>query len=185
MPPPKKAAKKVAKKAAKKSARHNDRNDLRRTYEHLGRVQVLQAAVDVAPNLDVKTLVALAQRELKDRQVRNAAELLRAAEHLSFAATDLSGSGEPSVSDPLLEAITMEFDHLTHRASEHWDRETDRHTSVSTIYKRTQKRAVKAFQLQAFRQSLELARASEALSHVKKHSMEALQSGAEVLSLSS
>ena len=180
MPPPKKAAKKVAKKAAKKSARHNDRNDLRRTYEHLGRVQVLQAAVDVAPDLDVKTLVALAQKELKGRQVRNAAELLRAAEHLSFAATDLRG---PSVSDPLLEAITTEFDHLTQRASEHWDRETDRHTSVSTIYKRTQKRAVKAFQLQAFRQSLELARASEALSHVKKYSMQSLQSGAEVLSL--
>ena len=182
MPPPKKAAKKVAKKAAKKSAKQNDRNDLRRAFEHLGRVQTLQAAMGDSSDRDVKTLVLLAQRELKDRQVRNAADLLRAAEHLSFAAPI---SGSPAPSDTLLEAITTEFNQLTQRASEHWDQEADRHTAVSSIFKRSLKRAAKAFEQRAFNQALELARASEALSHVKKYPAQALESGANVLRLTS
>ena len=80
MPPPKKAAKKVAKKAAKHAdPKHHEARDLRRAYEHLGRIESLQRAVTSGLQEGVATLVALAQQQLKGGNARNSAELLRAA----------------------------------------------------------------------------------------------------------
>ena len=79
------------KKAAKKSAKHHDpkhdsAKDLRRAYEHLGRVDILQRVLQPKHAHDVKSLVTLAERELENGHRKDGANLLRAAEHFSFAA---------------------------------------------------------------------------------------------------
>ena len=96
MPPPKKAAKKAPKKAAKKTAghhhdKHHQANDLRRAYEHMGRVAVLRQTSKSSATDAVAELTASAQRAIKDGHSKDAADLLRASEHLSFAV--LAGQG--------------------------------------------------------------------------------------------
>jgi len=67
MPPPKKAAKKAAKKSAKKAAghhhnKHYQEKDLRRAYEHMGRVAVLRQASESSGMDAVAELTTLAQQ---------------------------------------------------------------------------------------------------------------------------
>ena len=82
MPPPKKAAKKSA-------AHHHDKphqtNDLRRAYEHMGRLEVLRKSLEASTADAVGVLAKLAQNEIGAGHNKDAADLLRASEHLSFA----------------------------------------------------------------------------------------------------
>jgi hypothetical protein len=185
MPAPKKAAKKAAKKVAKKAAKHADpkhreSKDLRRAYEHLGRIESLQRMLPETEMADAGALVALAQRQLNEGEAANAADLLRAAEHLSFAALAAGNANQAEVSNGVQQAIAEEFDHLAGKAEEHWSGAASRHAEVASLYKRSLKAAKAAFDRAAYRQALEGMRAAEALSHVEKRGPQRLSAGREL-----
>jgi hypothetical protein len=163
--PPKKAAKQAAKKAAKHQSQ-----DIRRAYEHLGRVDILEGALAGVHFVHVSALAKLAQQSLADGHPRNAADLLRAAEHICFAALAPDDRAGPvaMVSASLRSAIATELRHLTERAEEHWSQveTTQLSESLTAIYTAALDQADASFKKGAFLPALELARAAEALSHV-------------------
>lgn len=182
MPPPKKAAKKASAKHA--DPKHHEMKDLRRAYEHLGRVELIQK-VSGHTEKDVSTLAALAQKELQAGRANNAADLLRAAEHFSFAALGASAAKASVLSEELKEAVQDEFDHLTEKAQNHWEHEEEkyRHGEVITLHSKALEEAKHAFKQGAYRQALELARGAEALAHVQKHGPDELESANNHLKL--
>ena len=182
MTPPKKAAKTTAKKAAKKAAghhhdKHHHTNDLRRAFEHMGRLGVLRRTLDLSAAKAVDTLTDLAQSEINAGSNRNAADLLRASEHLSFATLADDGSVTNRVSTELRSSIQDHFNELTRKADEHWEEQHTHPGSVTTLYQSSRRNASRAFRNGAFYQALEFARAAEALAHVKEtdgpHGLEA------------
>lgn len=181
MPSPKKAAKKVA----AKHAHHDDAGkDMRRAYEHLGRVGVLHSLLEKGFTKDIADLTMLAEQELASGHMKDAADLLRAAEHLSFGALN-SSKAEKNVDPKLVDAITKEFGHKLDTAEEHWSDQGEHHEQVGGIYSQTAQRAQKAFDGGAYRRALELARGAEALAHVKIHGTKQLGSGPEQHKLNS
>ena len=162
-------AKKAAKKAAKKHAHHRPAHDLRRAYEHLGRIDVLEGALAGSPFSDVTMLVNSAQQQLAAGHHKDAADLLRAAEHISFAALAPKDGGDfGRVPPDLKTAIADELNHLSRRAEELWDNvETPRRGTLATLYARTLEQAHRAFVRGAYQPALELARAAEAIAHVE------------------
>jgi hypothetical protein len=174
MPPPKKAAKKAAKKATKKAAghhhdKHHQANDLRRAYEHMGRVAVLRQASRSSGTDTVAELTTLAQQAIKDGHSKDAADLLRASEHLTFAVLTGEVSGLVHVSADLKESITEQFDDLARRADEHWQEDEEHSNTLTEVYEASRKSATSAFKARVYHQALEFARAAEALAHVKQH----------------
>jgi hypothetical protein len=167
-------------KAAKHAGpKHHQAKDLRRAYEHLGRVEAIQQTLPPSSQNDIHTLVTLAEKELNGAHNKDAADLLRAAEHLSFAALAETDTKKPKLSEQLETAITEELEHLTRKASEHWDNEeeSERHLTVTALFHRSLETSAKALSHRAYWQALELARAAEALAHVKKHGPDQLESG--------
>ena len=190
MPPPKKAAKKAAKKSAKKAAghhhdKHHQAKDLRRAYEHMGRVALLRANSKSSATDAVAELTALAQGAIKDGHTKDAADLLRASEHLSFAILAGEVPGIVRVSAELKESITEQFDELTRRADEQWEEEEEHSSILTGIYQSARNSATKMFKTRAYHQALEFARAAEALAHVKQHGSLKLESGRKNLQLKS
>lgn len=162
-----KAAKKAAKKVAKKAANRPTSHDLRRAYEHLGRIEALQSGLPQAAARTVSELAALAQKELAVHEGKNAADLLRAAEHLSFAA--LAADSTSRVSPELQAAIVAEFDDLIRRAKDRAARPAEPlHAAVTALYKETLQMAQASFAAGSYRRALETARAAEALTHVER-----------------
>jgi hypothetical protein len=183
MPPPKKAAKKAA---GQHHDKHHQANDLRRAYEHMGRVAVLQQVSKALAAETITELTTLAQQAIKDGHSKDAADLLRASEHLSFAvlAGEASGiAGDARVSADLKESITDQFNDLTRRADEHWLEEEEHSETLTEIYESSRKSSTKAFKARAYHQALEFARAAEALAHVKHHGSLKLESGRKNLQL--
>ena len=186
MPPLKTVASKAAKKAAKKAAghhhdKHHEAKDLRRAYEHMGRLEILRKSLDSSTEDSVAKLAKLAQKMIASGHNKDAADLLRASEHLSFAhlAGDVAGVG--SLSSKLEATITEQFEELTRKADEHWSEE---HSGiVAALYKRSRKSALKALKEGAYYQALEYARAAEALSHVKQTEPLKLDPGKQTLQL--
>lgn len=176
-------AKKAAKQAAAKHAdsKQHERKDLRRAYEHLGRVEALQSSVTGEFSKNVHTLVALAEKELGSGHRKDAAELLRAAEHLSFAALASKGARSSSkVSAELKEEVIEEVEHLSHRADERWGDDDSQHDrSVAEMFRQSLEAAGQALEAGSLREALELSRGAEALAHIKKHGPDQLGSGAE------
>jgi hypothetical protein len=172
MPPPKKAVKKAAKKAAKKTAmhhtdKHRDAKDLRRAYEHMGRLEVLRRSPQKSVTDAVDVLINLAHKDIDTGEYKDAAELLRASEHLSFAALAGEKLGELRISTVLEQAIFEHFDELMRRAAQRWD-DNDQHLEpLVVIYESSFDSASKAFKKNSYHQALEFARAAEALTHVK------------------
>ncbi len=161
---PKKAAKKIAKKAAKKSPGQTLGQNTRRCYEHFGRVSALLPllqGMDHERDTVVRT-VSLAQDLLGDGRVKEAADLLRAAEHLSFGSLAMAAPVE-SVSPLLLGALRDEYHHLLERADGHAAELTGPVAKLVAIVRRL---AVQAFKAERYRAASELARGAEALSHV-------------------
>lgn len=186
MPPPKKAAKSAAKKAPKKAAHHphpdhkghHHGKDLRRVYEHLGRVQILHAGLEALEAADVMALAELAQRIVrKGGESKDAADLMRAAEHLAFAALAGQSLKGVAVSGELESAIAKHFNELSDRADEHWEKDEKRPDALTTIYQSCRKKAQKSFKSGAYHQALEFIRAAEALAHVKGSELAALPAG--------
>ena len=170
--PPKNAAKKAATKTAKKSALPHPSHDLRRAYEHLGRVDILEGALAGVHFRHVSALAKLAEKQLSVGQERDAADLLRAAEHICFAALapeERLGT-VPLVSTELKAAIATELIHLSRRAKDHWSSAEDGepHETLAAIYIAALDQAQLNFNYGAYRPALELARAAEALAHVAR-----------------
>ena len=179
MPPPKKAAKKAAKKAPKKSAGHHhdphhQANDLRRAYEHNGRLEVFGKALNSSTVGTVGELIKLAQEEINGGHNKDAADLLRASEHLSFAnlASDRVARGR--ISTGLEQSITDHFDDLMRRADEHWEGHGQSSAVLAALYQSSRANASKAFKSGAYHRALEFARAAEALAHVRQGSVHEL-----------
>ena len=172
----KKAAKKSAKKAAKKApAKHAGKHaakksahgiparDMRRAYEHLGRIQALAAALSTGTQ-DAQTLATHAQNAMRANQPKDAAELLRAAEHSLFGTLQDTQPGDESVTAPLLAALTEEVQHLQQRAEDHGAcAEAPR--ALQTIYRSMFRAATAALKTKRYRAAMEFARGAEALTH--------------------
>lgn len=160
-----------AKKAAKEAKKlaHHPAHDLRSAYEYLGRIEILEGALAGSPFVDVAALANLAQQQLGSGQSRNAADLLRAAEHMCFGALAPSHVTDSLVGAELKRAITGEFEGLMRRAEEHWedDEEPTNRAAIADLYARALTQARRAFTRGAFRPALEFARAAEALSCIR------------------
>jgi hypothetical protein len=176
------AEKKAAKKAAKKAPKHHDKKhhegkDLRRAYEHLGRLAVLEKNLTVAFIGQIGTLTAAAQRFLLNGDHKNAADLLRAGEHLGFGSLGSSGKAT-RLSEELEAVLRAEYEHLTEKAADHWDKhEDERPSEVVDIYESMLAAAAVAFTKGAYRRALEFARGAEALAHVHGHYAPTLDEG--------
>lgn len=174
MAPPKKAAKHAAKKAAKKSAKHKGPRDARRAYEHLGRIEILQT---VSGHLDgeVSMLLNAAQAEMKACYPEDAADILRAAEHLSFAfVSERSSINSPAPPAALEREISAEIEHLSRRATENAEEDGYHYPELIALSRSMLKRAKAALKHGSYRQALELARGAEALSIVSRHTSKRL-----------
>ncbi len=159
---PKKAAKKVAKKAAKKTPGQKLAQDTRRCYEHFGRVSTLLRLV---PEKEiVSKLVSLAQELMRLGATKEAADALRAAEHLSFGSLALQGRPD-SISDLLLEALQTEYRDLLDRAKQRAE-EHELTGPAARLFSTMRKMAVGAFKAERYRAASELARGAEALTHI-------------------
>ncbi len=181
MPPPKKAAKKAAKKSPKKFAGHH--HDLRRAYEHMGRLGVLQKSLESSTAHAVGILAKFAEIEIKAGHNKDAADLLRASEHMSFAVLAGSGHGFGRISAELKQSITEHFNELTRRADEHWENEEQHSSALAQFYQSSRKGAVKALKEGAYHRALEFARAAEALAHVRQDRQPKLETDVSKLQL--
>jgi hypothetical protein len=159
---PKKAAKKAAKKTAGIQPAHKAANDARRTFEHLGRVQVLSRVAHEEQE-DLKMLTATALSTFRGQQYKESADLLRAAEHLSFAKLHV-GSVDPVAAD-LQQVIHEELHHLLARAQEHAGTD-ELPGEIQQIYLRSLSAAQSSLESGSLRAALEFARGAEALAHV-------------------
>jgi hypothetical protein len=112
-------------------------------------------------------LANLAQQQLSTGNARNAAYLLRAAEHLCFAAL-APKSAVASVSNELKSAIDLELKRLNNRANEQWVQAEDAagRRVITDLYSRSIEEAQRAYRRNAYRPALEFARAAESLSHI-------------------
>ncbi len=195
MIPPKKAAKKSVKRVAKKSARkvakksakhlagHHQPNHLRRAYEHLGRVEILQVSLMPADAKVVTELATLARQELVAGNNKDAAELLRGSEHLCFAALADNSPDSVCVSTDLQKSIAEQFKGLLEKADEHWEGSEKAPGPLTAIYQNSCKNAAKALKNGIYHQALEFARAAEALAHVKRHGIHKLEKAKKALNL--
>ena len=186
MPPPHKVAKKAQKKA---SGYHHHRNhlanDLRRAYEHMGRLVVLRKSLQPSAADAVAELTKLAQTHFDDRQNKDAADLLRASEHLSFAILAGDSPRDGRISSELEQSITEHFAELLRKAEERWEDQEQHSGVVARLYQSSRKSAASALKKGAYHQALEFARAAEALSHVKQDRPPKLESAAKSLQLKS
>lgn len=144
-------------------------NELRHAYECLGRIEILEGALAGSPFVDVTALANLAQQQLGAGYPGNAADLLRSAEHLCFAALAPAHVNDSLVNPELKRAITVEFETTTRRAEEQWheDERANRHV-IEDLFARALDKARHAFTRGAFRPALEFARAADALSCVRE-----------------
>jgi hypothetical protein len=170
----KKAAKKTAKKAAKKAPSHRAHHDLRRAYEHISRVRALHLGLQPVALAQVDVLSRLAQAAMSGDDAHSAADLLRAAEHVSFAYLSSSAS-EDTLSPALATAARAEYEHLIARAQEHHPGKTS--SDLRTLYTSFLKQAAAALGQGLYHRALEFARAAEALTHVEPPKQRKLQPG--------
>lgn len=143
--------------------------DLRRAWEHLARIDILEGALAGPEFCDVSTLAVLAMGELNAGNDRTAADLLHAAEHICFAAQSSHGYAASSmrIFAELHRAIEAEFDTLIRRAEVFREqRSSPRHGEVVGVCARTLQLAREAHAEQSFSRALELARAGELLAEV-------------------
>jgi hypothetical protein len=147
-------------------------SDPLRAYEHFGRIDILEGGLAGSPFVDVNVLANLAQQQLDCGNAENAANLLRAAEHLSFAALAPTDSARLTARIPieLKGAVADELDRLIRRAEELWMESEDNagRAVIANIFASAIKDARLAFDRGAYRPALQLARAAEALAHVSR-----------------
>ena len=161
--PGKKAA---AKKMAAKHAGHAER-DLRRAYEHMGRLEALGPLLSKDAASEIAALLRFAEGSLTANDAKSAAELLLAGEHLAFGSVAAIARDE-GADERVRTAARDECEHLLNRAAEHWDEQSDGQAwPLDAIYQEARTRAEQALKSGALRRALEYARAAEALGHVE------------------
>lgn len=168
---PKKAAKKAPAKHAGKSGK-----DVRRAYEHLGRVGVLVTLLDSEQSKSVQTLARQAELSLQAGDAQSSADLLRAAEHFAFGTLALGAAPDESLAEKTLSTVQEEYEHLRLRFEEHGGA-AEASRAVAAIAKRMSKSAATAIKSKLYRAALEMARGAEALAHVKASGERSLSSG--------
>jgi hypothetical protein len=144
-------------------------NDLRRAYEHMGRVASMEISLMPAEAKTITALATLAQFQLENGNHKEAADLFRAAEHICFAALANDGSQTAPPSDGLLKAILRHYQQLIEKADEKWQRIGDGQGVLTAIYKASRTNASRTYKLGLYHQALEYAHAADALAHVKHH----------------
>jgi hypothetical protein len=139
-------------------------------YEHFGRIDILESGLTGSPFVNVNLLANLAQQQLDSGHPANAAYLLRAAEHLSFAALAPKDSARltADISPELRAAVAAEHQRLTRTAEEYWAEsgKTFNRVVIETIYASVLKESREAFDRGAYRSALHLARAAEELGYL-------------------
>jgi hypothetical protein len=171
---PKKAAKKAPKHHDKK---HHEGKDLRKAYEHLGRLGALKDVLPTTVVARLSVLTTLAEAQLRAGEDKSAADLLRAGEHLAFA-TLASKAKEQRLSDALLDAIRAEFEHLSDKAEEHRSKHGEAMPAeIVELYDTMLDAASESFHKEAYRRALEFARGAEALAHVRSDEAGKLDDG--------
>jgi hypothetical protein len=179
------APKKAGKKAGKKQAKHHEMDrhegkDLRRAYEHLGRLSAMQKHLAAGVVVQIKVLTDLAQASLLAGNKKSAADLLRAGEHLGFASM-ASSAKAVRLGEGLEAAVRAEYEHLVEKAGDHWEKhEDERPAAIEEVYEAMVVAAEGAFAKVAYRRALEFARGAEALSHVRGEKNAKLQDGGGV-----
>lgn len=172
----KKSAKKVAKKAAKKTSGPVKRaQDTRRCYEHFGRVKTLLSILTDDRETVVK-MVSLAKDVLQAGNAKQAADALRAAEHLAFGRLAIDADEDANPSTQLVEALGEEYRGLLERADARAG-EAELSKPVLTLLKTMRKEAASAFRSKQYRAACELARGAEALTHVHTELQGRLRAG--------
>lgn len=171
MSPPERAASKDAAKATKTSAAHHpNSHDLRRAFEHFGRIEMMRASGLSAMSLGaVDIMVLFARHEWEAGFAHNAADLLRAAEHICFGARLFDSTLFESIPPILHDSVIAHFRELMHRADHHWHDASHPFEFVA-VYKFAQEMANQAIERNAYQAALEYARAAEALAHLRLHS---------------
>ena len=141
--------------------------DSLRTYEQFGRLAILEGGLAGSSFVDVNVLANLAQHQLDSDYAENAANLLLAAEHLSFAALAPTHF-TPRIPAELKAAVADELDRLTALALQRWSESADaaNRKIIESIFESAILEARVAFDRSAYRRSLQMARAAEALAHV-------------------
>jgi hypothetical protein len=174
---PKKAAKKAPKHHGHK--KHEAGKDLRKAYEHLGRLGALRELLPATVVSRLSTLTEMAEASLKAGEAKSAADLLRAGEHLAFG-TLASKAKEQRLSEALVDAIHADYEHMIDKAKEHRERHGDEApAAVGALYDTMLEAAGEAFDKGAYRRALEFARGAEALAHVRGNGAERLEDGGE------
>ena len=153
---------KPPKPGKKHGGKHESGKDLRRAFEHLGRVQSLSSIKSSEPGA-IPTLLELAQALIDAGNAESAADILRAAEHLAFAGLASTSSSRPKLTPDLEEAIRREF---RKRAEKTEDHEPSRASALGRLALETLKQAQAAFTAKSFHAALEFARAAEALADI-------------------
>ena len=157
-------------KSTAKFAHDPASSDVLRAYEQLGRIDILEGGLAGPSFVDVSVLANLAQQQLDSGPAGNAAILLRAAEHISFAALAPRRSAELTkrISEELKSAVASELRRLTQAAEKLWSETEDaaNRAVIKKIFTGALEQARVAFTCGAFRPALELARAAEELAHL-------------------
>lgn len=176
---PKKAPKKAAKKSAPKDRHHEHHKDLRRAYEHLGRLEALRPSLPKTVLTQIVTLTEFSRGSLAQGDAESAAELLRACEHIAFAA--LAPSAKDDASGELRDALGQHYEKLREKALDRWEeREQADADEIKDAYEWSFDAAESAHAKSALRKALEHMRAAEALTHVRSVITLRLSQGATV-----
>ena len=157
-------------------------NDTRRSYEHLGRVEILSSSLLGNQLEKVHELVNLSQASLAAGHAKDGADLLRAAEHLCFAFVFEERGVPGSINKDLEETLREEWQHLKDRAADHISH-GDMPSSVQPIFALMSKASSSAMKTKKYRCALEMGRGAEALAHVS-NDVKALPSGRQIRFLS-
>lgn len=157
------APKKAAKKTPAKKAQHSPSHDARRAFEHMGRVQAI-APLTEAEGKAITQLVSAADAAFQAREYKAAADLLRAAEHVSFAT--LQKNASETIAPDLVSAVSGEAEALLKRSAEHGSKGTQ-DKAIAALGKRLQRDAQAALRKGCYRAAIEFARAAEALAHMR------------------
>jgi hypothetical protein len=147
--------------------KHREGKDLRRAYEHLGRLTALEQTLTSRTLTQVKTLTGVAQNALLADDPKSAADLLRAAEHLAFGSLAQT-TRATRLSTELEDALNAELEHLSEKASDHWTKHDEqRPVEIAELYASMLSTAEASRTKGAYRRALEFARGAEALAHAR------------------
>ncbi len=146
-----------------KRPRHHEQ---RRVCEHAARVAILEPLIRVRSQ-EVRLLVSLAENHIQAEQPREAAELLRAAEHLCFSNLAADNRRKAFASELAME-VADELHRRLDKAEERWNEAAEHPPELAALYEAVRQGALGLFEANAYAAALESARAVDAIAHSSK-----------------